>query len=198
MNATQVERRGRPRTFDEDATLDAAVEALWRAGVRGLSLNELAEQLQTSKPNLARAFGCKEQLIARALERYGENYMARIEAGLAQRGTVAEVVQGYLDLCVKAQTDCSSPAGCLLSSALSDCSAETEGPVREALTQISLRKSRALQERLAAAGAGDPEGLTRFLIGQGIAMSVLARNGADRGALRQFAAIAARAAAPEG
>ncbi|MBK4216789.1 TetR/AcrR family transcriptional regulator [Paracoccus caeni] len=194
MDDSLTARRGRPRTFDEAAVLDAAVEALWRSGVRGLSLNELAESLQTSKPNLARAFGCKEQLIARALERYCQQSSEKTNAVLAEPGTLQQVVARYLDLFVKAHTDCSTPSGCLFSSALSDCSAETEGPVHEALATLSARNMQALQDRLQLAGAADPASLAQFLVGQTVAMSVMARNGADREALQQFAALAARAA----
>ena len=51
---------GRPRKFDDDELLDRAVDLIWREGPMALSLNEIAAQLETTKPALARRFGGKD------------------------------------------------------------------------------------------------------------------------------------------
>ncbi len=63
---------GRPRSFDTDQALDAAMDLFWRRGYRGTSTRDLQDALGLSPSSLRAAFGGKEQLAAAALERYLE------------------------------------------------------------------------------------------------------------------------------
>jgi TetR/AcrR family transcriptional regulator, transcriptional repressor for nem operon len=60
----------RPRNFDEATALDAAMECFWRRGYEATSLRDLTESMGLSAPSLYNAFGNKEELYARALDRY--------------------------------------------------------------------------------------------------------------------------------
>ena len=60
----------RPRKFDEATALDAAIECFWRRGYEATSLRDLTESMGLSAPSLYNAFGNKEELYARALDRY--------------------------------------------------------------------------------------------------------------------------------
>src|SRR5438132_604751 len=64
--------RGRPREFDIDEALDRALEVFWRNGYEGTSLSDLTEAMGISRPSLYAAFGNKEELFQKALERYTE------------------------------------------------------------------------------------------------------------------------------
>ena len=69
---TTEARVGRPRAFDVDEALDRAVLLFWSQGFEGTSLDDLTEAMGISRPSLYRAFGNKEQLFYKALERYTE------------------------------------------------------------------------------------------------------------------------------
>src|SRR5512138_3569574 len=62
--------RGRPRSFDRDAALDAAVKVFWSRGYEGASLAELTEAMGINPPSLYAAFGDKEGLFLEAAARY--------------------------------------------------------------------------------------------------------------------------------
>ncbi len=62
--------RGRPRTFDIDFALDRAVEVFWKHGFQDASMQELTDAMGLSKPSLYAAFGDKEALYLKTLERY--------------------------------------------------------------------------------------------------------------------------------
>lgn len=61
---------GRPRAFDTDRALDAAMDLFWHRGYRGTSTRDLQRALGVSPSSLHAAFGDKEHLAAAALERY--------------------------------------------------------------------------------------------------------------------------------
>src|ERR1700761_1204824 len=60
----------RPREFDETAALEAAMECFWRRGYEATSLRDLTASMGLTAPSLYNAFGDKQQLFSRALERY--------------------------------------------------------------------------------------------------------------------------------
>src|ERR1700724_41241 len=60
----------RPREFSEIAALDAAVDCFWQRGYEATSMRDLAASMGISAPSLYNAFGDKQTLFARALERY--------------------------------------------------------------------------------------------------------------------------------
>ena len=61
---------GRPRQFDEDEVLEAAMEAFWANGYEATSLSQLMEATGLHKGSLYQAFGDKHSLFLAALERY--------------------------------------------------------------------------------------------------------------------------------
>jgi len=61
---------GRPREFDETAALQAAVDCFWRRGYEATSMRDLTASMGLSAPSVYAAFGDKQALFSRALERY--------------------------------------------------------------------------------------------------------------------------------
>lgn len=104
--------RGRPRTFDVDAALDAAVDVFWRHGYAGAGLTELTEAMGIGRPSLYSAFGDKAQLFQRALERYVDRSMGYVVDALAQP-TAFAVAEAFLTGNARAVTMPGDPPGCL-------------------------------------------------------------------------------------
>ena len=61
---------GRPREFDTDTALDLALHVFWRKGYEGASMTDLTEAMGITTPSLSAAFGNKEDLFRKALDRY--------------------------------------------------------------------------------------------------------------------------------
>jgi len=75
---------GRTRQFDVDEALDRALEVFWARGYEGATLPELTRAMGINRPSLYAAFGNKEQLFRKALERYQTGPMSFLAEALRQ------------------------------------------------------------------------------------------------------------------
>jgi TetR/AcrR family transcriptional repressor of nem operon len=66
-------RMARPREFDEEAVLDAAVQCFWARGYESTSVKDLMEATGLTAASLYNAYGDKRAMFRTALDRYIEN-----------------------------------------------------------------------------------------------------------------------------
>jgi AcrR family transcriptional regulator len=191
-------RTGRPREFDIDLALDRALAVFWRKGYEGTTLADLTRALGINRPSLYAAFGSKEELFRKALDRYAEGPTAHVHAAL-EEPTARAVAERLLGRAIELVTDRRNPGGCLLVQGALACGEAAES-VRKELVARRLAGEAAIGERLERAlSEGDlpadshPADLARYLTAllQGIA--VQAAGGASRAELRRVAALALRA-----
>jgi len=77
--ATAARGSGRPREFDIDAALGAALELFWHRGYAATSLTELSEAMGIARSSLYTCFGSKHEVLTRAIERYADEGLAELE-----------------------------------------------------------------------------------------------------------------------
>ena len=128
--------RGRPREFDPDKVLDQAVHAFWSRGFRATSLNELARELGIEKPSLYAAFGNKEQLFLKALERYAAGFELRAIAALEKAPTGKAAVAALLSAFAEQLSDPKTPAGCLIANCAAECRESSEAISQAVATSL--------------------------------------------------------------
>jgi TetR/AcrR family transcriptional regulator, transcriptional repressor for nem operon len=95
----------RPRQFDETVALEAAMECFWRRGYEATSLRDLTAAMGLTAPSLYNAFGDKQELFSRALERYLDrttrDRLRRLEQSLAPKTALhrffTEIIEHSLD-----------------------------------------------------------------------------------------------------
>src|ERR1700733_6957952 len=78
---------GRPREFDRDAALEAAMLLFWRKGFAMTSMNDLCEAMGIRSPSLYAAFGDKEALYLQAVDHYVRTVGPPVWDRLAGGGT---------------------------------------------------------------------------------------------------------------
>ena len=190
-------RPGRPREFDLDAALDAALGVFWRNGYEGASLSELTEAMGISRPSLYAAFGNKEGLFRRALDRYSERATMAYSPCHAMK-TAREFIECVLRTSVDGTTQCSKLTGCFLIQGAISCGAEAEALRRE-VAERRAGTGAMLLERFARAAADgelpketDPAALADFYatVLQGIALQAV--NGLGRPRLQRMVNVALR------
>lgn len=191
---------GRPREFDVDAALDLALHVFWRKGYEGASMADLTEAMGITKPSLYAAFGNKEELFRKALDRYVDGPGGYFRTGL-DKPTARETVQHILYESVEAVTDPKNP-GCLAVQGALCCGDAAETIKQELMARRSkgeadlrIRFTRAVSEGdlPADADAGD---LARYVSAILQGMAVQAAGGAPREQLRKLADMAMRSWPP--
>jgi AcrR family transcriptional regulator len=104
---------GRPRSFDRDTALAAAVEQFWRTGYEETSIAMLTSAMGVTPPSLYAAFGDKDRLFEEASTAYFARTCEAVDAA-ATLPTVREAITSMLDATARAHTDRETPLGCLM------------------------------------------------------------------------------------
>jgi len=86
---------GRPREFDEQEALDAATRVFADKGYESASLSELTEAMGINRVSMYSAFGNKEAMFRKAMERYS-TIQAQYVAGWLAAPTAREAVESLL------------------------------------------------------------------------------------------------------
>lgn len=190
-------RIGRPRGFDADEALDRAVLVFWEHGYEGASLTDLTSAMGITRTSMYAAFGNKEELFRKALERYTEG-PAAYGARALEKATALEVATAILDGAVRATTCHDSPAGCLAvqgSLAAGDSGRAAHDALvawrNDGCRQLHDRFQRAVDEGDLSPGA-DPGLLARYLMTVANGIAVQAVGGAGRAELQRVADMALR------
>jgi AcrR family transcriptional regulator len=190
--------RGRPRAFDADAALEQALQVFWRQGYEGTSLSDLTEATGLNRPSLYAAFGNKEALFRKALDRYGEQ-RGRFLRDAVKEPTARAVVERLLHAAADRAAHPGTPGGCLTVRGALACGPQAEA-IRQELAARRAEDEQLLRHRLERAQAegdlppeADPADLARYVATVYQGMSVQAAGGASRQALRRVAELALRA-----
>lgn len=189
---------GRPRAFDVDKALERALQVFWQKGYEGTSLSDLTEAMGINRPSLYGAFGDKEALFRKALDRYTDGPAAYVREALNQpkaRAVVERLLRGAVDLL----TDPRTPQGCLLVQGALSCGRAADPIRRELISRraageaaLRQRFKRAISERDLPAETNAAD-LARYVATVIHGMAVQAASGASRAELRRVIQTAMRA-----
>ncbi|MFH8462631.1 TetR/AcrR family transcriptional regulator [Streptomyces sp. NPDC017991] len=174
-----------------------AMLVFWRHGYEGASTANLTNAMGISTTSMYAAFGNKEKLFRKALERYTEGpsaYMARALEEPTALGTATAILAGT----VRTTTRPANPHGCLgVQSALTVSDSAEE--VRDLLVAWRNDGHSCLRERFQRAvdegdlpADTDPGLLARYLTTFGYGIAVQAASGVGRDELQKTADAALR------
>lgn len=197
MTAMDKER-GRPRSFAKSDALDLALPVFWRLGYQGASLAELTAATGLNKPSLYAAFGDKEALFLRVLERYAGTRLPVHAAVLEGQADARPGVEGFLRSLVAMYSAPDLPGGCLVMNGAAACRSAVTPPAVEAALRagvqgcealLTQRLQRAQREGQLGAGVRVKE-LAAYFNTVLAGLSTLARSGASRARLEAVVEIA--------
>ncbi|MEU3416550.1 TetR/AcrR family transcriptional regulator [Streptomyces sp. NPDC006658] len=197
METRQKAPLGRPRGFDTEEALERAMRVFWEQGYEGASLTDLTNAMGITRTSMYAAFGNKEALFHKALERYTEG-PASYGARALQEPTARQVATAFLTGSVRATTSPGCPTGCLGvqgSLAAGDPGRNARDTLaawrNEYTSQLRNRLKRAVEERDLPPDA-DPGLLARYLMTVSNGIAVQAASGATDDDLQQVVDMALR------
>jgi AcrR family transcriptional regulator len=185
--------KGRPREFDEDTALEAAMRLFWSKGFSATSLDDLASATGLNRPSLYNAFGNKLSLYRRAFARFADRMRSDAGAALMGADSIREALIAFYDRVIRVYMEDADTPGCLVF-----CTATTEASrhpeIGADLRALIRELDGFLEKRMEAARkAGQlPEGANAHAlaaIAQGLlhSLAVRARAGESERHLRRFA-----------
>lgn len=190
-SAAEQVTRGRPREFDPEEALSAALQVFWEKGYEGASLAELTEAMGITKPSLYACFGNKESLFHKALDLYERDKLCYMRSALdapTARGVAERLLRGTLDI----QTAGNDQRACLGVISMVACTTQADSIKADVLSRQA-SSHQALIERFARAKAegdlpasAEPMALARYLSAVMQGMGVQASGGATRAQLEQL------------
>lgn len=125
---------GRPREFDYDKALEQAMHVFWRKGYEGTSMPDLTEAMGMNRPSIYSAFGNKEELFRKALERYAEHAEAYLKDVL-KAPKLRDAITQFLEGAATSFSCSETPSGCMAVQGALACSDEAEAARLEALSR---------------------------------------------------------------
>jgi TetR/AcrR family transcriptional repressor of nem operon len=144
---------GRPREFDEEQVLDAAMKAFWANGYEATSLADLVSVTGLHKGSLYQAFGDKHSLFIQTLKRYLHNVRHHknqvLETADTPLGGIRAVLHGFIDM---SESDDSCPRGCMAVKMLSEM-APHDSEVRRIMDDHKNAMRVSIEKRVAQAQA---------------------------------------------
>jgi TetR/AcrR family transcriptional repressor of nem operon len=102
---------GRPREFDEEQVLAAAMEAFWRKGYEATSLADLTACTRLNKASLYRVFGDKHELFKSALKNYSDMEFRETTSVVSEDASPLTNLRAVVR---KVYDDADSDKGCLM------------------------------------------------------------------------------------
>lgn len=107
-------RRGRPREFDRDKALKAALNVFWRLGYEPASVAELCKAMEINPPSLYACFGNKSALFMEAVRFYEDTYWREPAKKFLEDPDIYHAVENYFNEAARILLSPETPCGCML------------------------------------------------------------------------------------
>ncbi|WP_058046021.1 TetR/AcrR family transcriptional regulator [Streptomyces roseifaciens] len=180
----------RPRKFDEERAVDAALEAFWTAGYEATSTQDLCDATGLGRSSIYNTFKSKHDLFRRALLRYMERKNGNIDAVLESAMPAREKIRALLGVIVEEEgLHAEDRRGCLVVNTCIELGSR-DPEVAGVLERDYRRRFEALKAAIEAGQrdgdidrAKDAGALAHFVIAAIGGMRVSARAGVGRQAL---------------
>ena len=103
----------RPREFDEEQVLDAAMRLFWIKGYPGTSLQDIVDATGLERPSIYNAYGNKRGVFHHALDRYCEAFLNNSAKIIGRAPTARTAVDHLVRNYLTQQFSSDKPSGCM-------------------------------------------------------------------------------------
>jgi TetR/AcrR family transcriptional repressor of nem operon len=178
----------RPRSFDPDEALDLARDVFWQKGFQGTSLDDITAATGLNKPSLYAAFGDKNALFLKVLDRYHARIVANADRILKEGASAREAIQRWLTSFVPFCSGLKGSRGCLSVNTAAD-GASDQSEVRKRIERFNRKLEQLLSNRLRADRAQfsvtfDPDVAAHAIMAIYMGLMVMAKDAPDAASVR--------------
>ncbi len=179
---------GRPREFDTDLALDAALELFWTNGYRGTTTRQLEAGMGITQSSIYQAFGSKAQLLQATIDRYEQRVEAELLDVLQARRDGLDAIDAFL-VALETWVADQRNRGCLVVNLMADDAGDQRIAARVTAYREKIRQ--ALRDALVRSSHVDSalvDDRSAMLLASVLGLHIAARSGAQQ---RQIAAMVA-------
>jgi AcrR family transcriptional regulator len=188
--------RGRPKAFDRDVAVQAAMQVFWDGGYEGSSFDDLATAMRINPSSFRNTFKTKEALYREATEMYVAQGAAWLAGVLSGEKDVRAAFSRLFTEAAARYTSADHPLGCMISVAGTHFP-QGLSALSEMLTTYRFGAEKAMVERLKQ-GQHDKQlppdanihAIAAFFHALFRGMAVQARDGVSRDRLLEIVAVA--------
>ena len=178
----------RPRSFNPDEALDLARDVFWRKGFQGTSLDDITAATGLVKPSLYAAFGDKNALFLKVLDRYHERIIANAEPVLNDGPSARDAIERWLTGFVPFCSGVRGSRGCLSINTAADGASEQK-EIRKKVERFNRKLEELLRNRLRAdrtqfSDAFDPDSVAHTIMAIYLGLMVMAKGAPDAARVR--------------
>jgi AcrR family transcriptional regulator len=178
----------RPRSFDPDEALDAARDVFWQKGFQGTSLDDITAATGLAKPSLYAAFGDKNALFLKVLDRYHARIVANAERILNEGPSARDAIERWLKGFVPFCSGIKGSRGCLSVNTGAD-GVSDQKEIRKRIERFNRKLEELLRNRLHADRAQfsetfDPDAAAHTIMAIYLGLMVLAKEAPDAARVR--------------
>ncbi len=189
----------RLKEFDEDVVVDKAIGAFLKDSYSSTSVSTLESATGIGRKSLYNTFGSKHELLLRALGKFAQKWTGQFIEPLERAGAGRPEIELVVNSMVARAVTKTGRYGCLLCISAQDPIGSSK-PVA-ALVENYFSRARAGFLKCLKAGikAGEinasipPQNLADFFVGVLIGISTMARTGASRRSIENYANVALNA-----
>jgi AcrR family transcriptional regulator len=119
---------GRPRAFDKDQALQAAIKVFWEKGYDGASMKDLTIAMGINSPSLYSVFGDKQKLYLEAIDRYSDDDGCAPLVAFESEPDIEKAVIAFMKAAIDhASNRQDHPNGCFMASCVSTTAGQVDG-----------------------------------------------------------------------
>ena len=187
-----IKQRGRPRQFNRDKALEAAMHVFWSKGLTATSLDDLSAAMNMNRPSLYNAFGNKESIYQQALNRFTDWMGQQLGEVLFAEPDLKTALKLFYNKALDVYLGSTVPLGCFVSCT---CPAEaaTHPDIQKSFYQVISEVDAVLEKRLLISQAAghwplnkDPQITAKLLQATLQSLALRARAGESRNSLENI------------
>ncbi len=186
---------GRPREFDTDQALAAAMRQFWSKGYEATSLQNLLEVMDVSKSSFYETFGSKHGLLEQCLTLYANTLITSLRDELRQAKTglsfIEKVFKGLIDEAAAKDEKC----GCLIVNTTNEMAQRDK--IIAKLVANGTKSLQGVFEEAVRRGQKEgniplkktPETLSNYLVSSMMGLKTMVKGGADAKTIKDICEV---------